>query len=134
MKSFSFKRHRFLQGVIRHADWLCSLFPYLVPAPRDSEWMSDHMQFDAVAWFSYPVEGRQRAATTDLGAESLLAANPASAARKWIWRLSLDERTAVDHVIVSAPRPCDGRAAYGGPTVVFRREEARLLEIRRGDG
>jgi hypothetical protein len=102
-------------------------------ASSNPEPMPDQQKFNAVAWFTRPIAGRQQAASTDQGVESLFAADPAAAARKWLWRLSVDERAVVDRVIVWAPRPNLAFAVYAGPVIVYRRQGAGLVEAERRD-
>jgi hypothetical protein len=88
----------------------------------------NQLLFNAVAWFSRPVGGRGRAASTDRGADKLYAANPASAAQQWLSRLTAEERSAIDRVLVWAPSRNRSDEAYAGPTILFRRRGSVLVE------
>jgi hypothetical protein len=127
------KRHQLYEDLVRQAAGLFGQLAPLLLQSEDGEPAADQMQFDAIVRFTRPMAGRQTVSTTDEGAESLFAESPVSAARKWLWRLSAEERAAVDDVVVCAPHTHGLRAVYDGPTAVFRREGTALVEIERRD-
>ena len=81
------------------------------------------MRFNALARFA-----DQSTVTTD-AVNDLFAVSPSSAARKWFWRLSADDRARCVEVTVSAwvlthRVPW---AAYDGPAVTFEARGGRLV-------
>jgi hypothetical protein len=91
------------------------------------------LKFNAVAYFNRPIAGRHRLASTEQGIESVFAETPEAAARMWFWRLGAAERSAVERVIIWPPKPNRVIAAYDGPTVVYRHQDAKLIEVERRD-
>lgn len=89
------------------------------------------MKFDAVAYFNRAITGRRRVSTRDGGVDSLFAETPEAAARMWLWRLGVDERTAVARVIVWPPKKNPIIETYRGPTIVYQRQEGQLVEVER---
>jgi hypothetical protein len=120
-------------GLMRKATALSSRLLPLFLQPEDIQPSADQMQFDAVVWFTHPVAGRQQVSTGEKGDERLFAENAASAARKWLWRLSIEEHAAVDRLTVRPRGPHARRPVSDGPTFVFRREGTTLVEIERRD-
>lgn len=93
--------------------------------------MSDSFKFNVVAHFSRPIAGLRKSSTLDQGVESVFAPTPESAARRWYWRLSVDQRAVVDRVIVWAAKPHRIYAVYQGETVVFKKRDGKLVETER---
>lgn len=85
------------------------------------------LRFDVVAYFSPPVNGRDRAHTREPRVEGVYAETPEAAARIWLWRLSEVERKATVRLVVFAPKPHRVIAGYQGPEVRFRRDAGRLV-------
>jgi len=66
------------------------------------------------------------------GAESICARDPESAARKWHWRLTDEQRGRVDRLIVwGPPADCCATPRWTGPTIVYRPRAGQLVEIER---
>jgi hypothetical protein len=95
---------------------------------RPAEETSSEMLFNVVAWFSHPIDGRERVASTESGMERVFAADPLTAAYELLSRLSGRQRGVVDRVIVWAPKSNRARLVYGGRTIVYRRRGNRLIE------
>lgn len=71
-------------------------------------------------------------ATADRGDQSIVAVSPESAARKLYWRLTEDQRSAMDRIIIWRPKRGYGNTpAYEGPEVVFRVVGGRMVERER---
>jgi hypothetical protein len=86
--------------------------------------------YDVAAYFDRPVNGRLRATTRDDRQTTVDAETPESAARKWLWRLSPEEREAAVRLVVFAPKPKPVVPVYEGAPVRFLRQGGKLVEIR----
>jgi hypothetical protein len=86
------------------------------------------IMYDVVAYFSPPVNGRERAHTREPMVEAVFAETPESAARMWLHRLSAVERKVTARIVVFAPKPRGSIDTYRGPEVRFRRVEGKLVE------
>jgi hypothetical protein len=86
-------------------------------------------RYDVAAYFSAPVNGRDRAHTREPKEPGVYAETPEAAARMWLWRLSEVEREATVRLVVFAPVPKPAGENYAGPPVRYLREGGKLVEI-----
>lgn len=92
--------------------------------------MRDQITFNAVAYLSNQVDGRNTISTLDRGRDHLVAETPDAAARKWLSRQGADERRWIWKVIVWKHKPFPSPApVYDGPTIVYEVREGRLVQV-----
>lgn len=93
------------------------------------------MRYTVTAFFNRPINGQVSREAQNTEAERVFSdRGPESAARKWLHRLSPEEREATVRVIVSAP-VTDGYRPYPiykGPVVEFERVNGRLSLVAPG--
>lgn len=117
----AFSPGRTAPGIVNEGSW-------------DPRWRG--LIYNAVAWFTHPVDGRWRLSTLDLRDTSVSGETPEAAARKWLWRLAPEQRAATDRVILwGASRPAMPHFHYRGPVLVFALRGGRLSLVEaRDDG
>jgi hypothetical protein len=86
------------------------------------------MRYEVAALFNRPVNGLYQRSTTDWRQEAVYTGDPENAARRWLWRLTPDERAATVRLIVfptvdAAYRPYP---VYRGPSIEFLRVNGQL--------
>jgi len=85
------------------------------------------MRYQVAAVFGRPVAGEIARAAADTEAERVYADTPESAARKWLWKLSAEERAATERLVISAPAVgYKAYEVYRGPSIEFIRVGGRL--------
>lgn len=87
------------------------------------------MIYDAAAYFSRPIDGLERRTSRDDRQDRVDAETPEAAARKWLWRLTEEQRAATVRLVVFAPKPRFG-PYYAGEPVRFLREGGKLVELQ----
>lgn len=88
------------------------------------------IRYDAVAYFSPPVNGRSRSHSREPRVDGLYAETPEAAARMWLWRLSEVERAATARVVIFAPMARPVGEHYEGEPVTFIRVDKKLIEAK----
>ncbi|HEX4199121.1 MAG TPA: hypothetical protein VHZ26_16920 [Caulobacteraceae bacterium] len=89
------------------------------------------MLYAVTAIFGRPIDGRASRTAETLDELIFAAQGPESAARKWLWRFTPEERSAVVKVVVFAPENANWRpdGLYQGAPIEFERREGRLQRL-----
>lgn len=88
------------------------------------------MLYAVTAKFGHPIDGRD-SRTAEAVDELIYAKGPESAARKWLWRFTPEERSAVVKVVVFSPENTNWRpdGLYQGAPIEFERKDGRLERL-----
>jgi hypothetical protein len=89
------------------------------------------MLYAVTAMFGQPIDGRDSRTAETIDQLIFAAQGPESAARKWLWRFSAEERSAVVKVVVFSPENTNWRAdgLYQGAPIEFARKDGRLERV-----
>ena len=86
------------------------------------------MLYAVTAMFGRPIGGQDSRSAETVEDLIFAAKGPESAARKWLWRFTAEERSATVKVIVFSPDNANWRPdqLYQGAPIEFARRDGRL--------